>query len=273
MNEVSVFNPIWTHSSEKEIAAKIVKNSFLSIQQFVGLGDKNRRHNTYNLPAIDFPLNFAFLASIILLLKNKKFLVLKNLKNIKIEYILTAGGIFAGLIPAILTAKGIPHFNRSYGSFVFLALTIPFFINNLSNYFKVKKELLICTLLITFATFSLFKVFYLCGRKSNLEEVFNSKQYYVAKDLKPNRENIVLDDGVNNLTIEYLKPENVTLIFKDGIEFEDNLLEIQNFSGTIYLPTNHYQIKYFNDSLQKAYENKKCNSFINNYFIKIDCEI
>ena len=269
-DELSIFNPIWTHNSEKEVIEAGIRNTFLNGQMFFFLGDKNRRHNIGRLPALDFPLNILALYGIMRMIIS----ILKKIRgkantlrvgNCEYKWKIILLGLPISLLPAILTYQGSPHFLRGYGSIVFITIICA----HLMDKFLSNRVIVLCISLSI--TFSLYKTFY-WGFKGDLIEVFGNTQYSIAQDIATTSKGpiYILSAGSKNMVVEYLNAKKgKPLSFLDRIEFEDKLKNIETTSGVFFIPKDSDEIKYFDDTLRYALQKPHVGKVENNYFIKI----
>jgi len=207
--EVSVFNPIWTHKSEKELLRAVSKNIYLNLQAPFIKGDASSIRNYEAMPALDFPLNFAALGIFIYLLykvfknhiafvKGKASLVQKlriHLKAANTPSFFVISSFIVSLLPGILSYSENPHYLRIYPSLPFLILLIFMSIDYVLNKVKegdhtergkkynLKLEKTIVVVVLLSCLYSVYKVFWLWD-DGKLYTNFGSASYIIAKDIQ-----------------------------------------------------------------------------------------
>ena len=114
-SSVSIFNPaLWQGGFIKTTLSSVVK----TLGMFNFAGDNNWRHNLSGAPMLNFWVGLLMLWGLLITIINFK----------KTKYFLILVGFFVMMIPAMLTAEGVPHALRAIGTipFIYLLVALPF---------------------------------------------------------------------------------------------------------------------------------------------------
>ncbi len=112
---VSIFNP----GLQQGGFIKTALGSFIkTLGMFNFAGDNNWRHNLSGEPMLNFWVGLLMLWGLLITIINFK----------KTKYFLILAGFFVMMVPAMLTAEGVPHALRAIGTlpFIYLLVALPF---------------------------------------------------------------------------------------------------------------------------------------------------
>ncbi len=231
---VSIFNPdLWEGG--------FVKTAFMSVVKTLGMfnfaGDNNFRHNLASMPMLNFWVGILFLWGILISVINFK----------KSKYFLLLAGLLTMLLPATLTAEGVPHALRAIGTlpFVFLLAALPF-----KYFFRIKQKrflkygLAILGIVflgsITYDNYTRYFVTY--AEKPEVYSEFRSDLRELGEylnDHHPNDKIFVALDSYSDQSLEFITYKQAKYdLLKDASASDINGL-IKNNPATFYLVLSH----------------------------------
>lgn len=219
---VSVFN------KENPIKA-VIESTVKTLGMFNVVGDKNWRHNYAGSPQLFWPVGILFLIGIILSIKKLK----------RGAYIFLLVWFGAMLLPAILTAEGLPHALRTIGAipvcYIFAALGADIVYKFLSKFEHLKKGLLFLFCFLFFflcAYYTFDKYFMDWAKQPTVEDSFAKNYVEIGKylnQLPPEISNYVIvnQSGVlvpveQNGKIKDIPMPAQTIIFIRAFQHQEN---------------------------------------------------
>jgi 4-amino-4-deoxy-L-arabinose transferase-like glycosyltransferase len=219
---ISVFN--------KQSPAKvIIESTIKTLGMFNVVGDKNWRHNFSGSPQLFWPVGILFLVGIIFSIKKTK-------QGIHLFLLVWFGAM---LLPAILTAEGLPHALRVIGAvpvcYIFAASGAYIVYKFLSKFEHLKRGLLFlfCFLFLFLCAYYTFdKYFFDWAKQPAVEDSFAKNFVEIGEYLNnlPKTTNnyvIVNQSGVlvpveQNGKIKDIPMPSQTIVFVRAFEHEEN---------------------------------------------------
>ncbi len=242
---------IFSLENRQEIPRQLAQSAILSLAKFNVYGDPNFRHNYAPYPLLEPLTGIAFLAGLIIALKQFfHFLMLRMRHNIRNRNLVIYGLLLAWfvlfLLPEMLTYEGLPHALRSIGTLPVVYLFAAISINALIDWVVYKRQQTRVFLLTIIGIFLLFV------------GVFNTLKYHVFwaqnpktatafhKDLHdivtalptypPYKEKIIIAGPLERLSVSFFVGDDDHVHYKTPQEVSSLTLQPHDI---IFVPQEH----------------------------------